>query len=340
MSTNERTFKVPAHRSNDIPWGEPVIEVCRGYEITITASGRAKHNADSVQGMSPAGFPNSPGNSNSIAPGLPQVALVGKVGNSAPFLVGNKTTYTATENGKLYLTMNSFTWSFEDNSGEWDVTISGEGLPEAGWTHVRALESPKIKIMGTEAVSDSALDVVETIYEGMTSRIKAPKDKSLFDGFKVYITNGEPWTELSSVAPIGTMWSGTSNGIDKGDDLRGGSNSQYLWISEQMICKTGVKTRNDSFAAGNRTEGDTSVRTYDQVVHELAHSIARKYSLDAKITEIYGGDEEAYAWSVQHWFSSPSGTLTDAQRGLMEEIFTSQTSFSTDLYTTEAEASA
>ncbi|MGB5050118.1 MAG: Ig-like domain-containing protein, partial [Caldilineaceae bacterium] len=199
---------------------------------------------------------------------------------------------------------------------------SAECTPFEGWTRCKTLADPKIRIMGTARVSQSAIDIVARIYTEMAARFKPAYPKDVFNGYVVYITNGEPWSEINGLYPIGV----TLGPNDEGDILRGGASRDYLWISEQMICKTGIVTRPD----------DTTTRTFDQVIHEFAHAIHANYGLEDRIEQIYSEaakPNENFAWGIQHWFSSPSGTLTPEQSAFIGEIFSGSTTFSCDAYT-------
>lgn len=219
-----------------------------------------------------------------------------------------------------------------------DLLNSIECLPDNGWAYCRSLADPKIKIMGSKAVSQSAMEVVEDIYTEITKRFTSKYPKNKFDGYVIYMTNGEPWSELSNLAPIGTMMV-DEKGVNQGDELRGGTSPDYLWISEQMICKKGVRTRNEAFAAGKRAERDDTERTFDQVIHEFGHAIDFKYGLRDRINQVYKGGwnpVEQFPWSIQHWFGTPSGTLSASESAFIGEIFSSKTTFPCDKYKPDA----
>lgn len=206
-----------------------------------------------------------------------------------------------------------------------DVGNGAECTPFEGWTRCKTLTDPKIRIMGTARVSQSAMDIVARIYTEMAARFKPAYPKDVFNGYVVYITNGEPWSEINGLYPIGV----TLGPNDEGDILRGGASRDYLWISEQMICKTGIVTRPD----------DTTTRTFDQVIHEFAHAIHANYGLEGRIEQIYSDAAqpmENFAWGIQHWFSSPGGTLSPEQSAFIGEIFSSSTTFSCNAYTPTA----
>lgn len=201
--------------------------------------------------------------------------------------------------------------------------------PEPGWAKCLELPAPAMKIFASKAVSQSALNGVANVYAEMTQRFRAAKyPLNKLDGYKVYITNGEPWAVLSKLNPVGTMWP-DQTGPMSGNFLRGGSGGDYLWIEEQMICKRGVKTRN---ADGTP---DDEERTFDQVVHEFAHTIDSKYIPDQSVN-LFGKTDfpavEGFAWGIQHWFGTPGGTLSPRQEAVLKDIFTSRTTFSCEGY--------
>lgn len=201
--------------------------------------------------------------------------------------------------------------------------------PEAGWAKCLELPSPAMKIFASKAVSQSALNGVVNVYTEMTQRFRAAKyPLNKLDGYKVYITNGEPWAVLSKLNPVGTMWP-DQTGPMSGNFLRGGSGGEYLWIEEQMICKRGVKTRN---ADGTP---DNEERTFDQVVHEFAHTIDTKYIPDQSVN-LFGKSDfpavEGFAWGIQNWFGTPGGTLSPRQEAVLKDLFTSRATFSCEGY--------
>ena len=203
-----------------------------------------------------------------------------------------------------------------------------------GWKSYRLLKDPSIVIMGSRAVTPRAMSVVADIYSQITQRLSSSYPKERFDGYVVYVTNGEPWSELSVLRPVGQMWP-DKTGSNSGDFLRGGTNANYLWIDEQMICKTGVVTRSAAFAAGQLPVDDTATRTFDQVVHEFGHAIDLTFDLRSRIHQVYNGGfnpVEQFPGSVQHFFSVPKGNLNASELRFMQDIFTSSTTFSCDDY--------
>lgn len=219
-----------------------------------------------------------------------------------------------------------------------DLVDSIECMPAAGWAYCRKLDSPKITIMGASSVSQSALDMVEKIYTEVTGKFNTPAyDKSKFDGFVVYLTNKGPWSEVSKLEPVGSMWYNATTGKNEGDELRGGASEPYLWIDEQMICKRGVVTREEAFNAGLRKTGDDTERTFDQVVHEFGHSIMYRYDLEDRVAKLFPGQygQEDFAWAVQDKFSTPAqpNKYNADQTAFLNEIFSAGSSFKCSDYT-------
>lgn len=95
-----------------------------------------------------------------------------------------------------------------------------------------------------------------------------------------------------------------------------------------MIAKQGVKTRN---ADGTP---DNELRTFDQVVHEFAHSIGFQLIPDRTINRFTGNGKavESFAFRVQQWFGVPAGQIPPAEEAELSKIFSSRASFSTEGY--------
>lgn len=196
--------------------------------------------------------------------------------------------------------------------------------PEPGWAKCLELPAPAIKIMGTAAATQSAMNGVANVYTEITKRFRENKyPKSKFDGYKVYLTNGEPWPVLSKISPVGQMWP-DQTGPKSGSVLRGGAGGNYLWIEEQMICKQGIKVL---IPLGIQ---DKDIRALDQVVHEFGHTIDFKYIPDQSVNLF--GDVEGFAWGIQKWFGTPGGALTPAQEAVLKDLFTSRGTFTCEGY--------
>ncbi len=203
--------------------------------------------------------------------------------------------------------------------------------PDPGWAKCLELTDPTIKIMATKAVSPSAMNGVANVYTEMTKRFGPKYPRSKLNNFKVYMTNDEPWSELANLSPIGTAYPAQPY-QNSGDFLRGYGNPTNLWITEQMICKKGVKTRNDT----GKVKDDTP-RTFDQVVHEFAHSIHSNYLSDQTVNLFRFSNLtplESFPYRVQIWFGAlPFDEPAPAnQAAVLKELFTSRATFSCEGY--------
>lgn len=199
--------------------------------------------------------------------------------------------------------------------------------PEPGWDKCLELLDPTIKIMGTSAVTQSAMNGVANVYTEIAKRLGVKYLKSKLNNFKVYIDNGEPWSELRSLTAIAKR---SEQPYETSDDYyRGFGGPDSLWITEQMICKKGVKSRNET---GIKPDNET--RTFDQVVHEFAHSIDFKYVPDQTINLFRGTipPVELFAWNVQFWFGTPSASLELKHEAILKDLFTSRATFSCEGY--------
>lgn len=101
-------------------WNDTGVEVRSGMSVYFVASGRARWGKDRQDG--PAGEGGNHYNANRPIPGRPGGALVGRIGNSDPFFIGNdQGPIRMRESGRLSLGVNDD--FLEDNSGSWRVTI-------------------------------------------------------------------------------------------------------------------------------------------------------------------------------------------------------------------------
>jgi hypothetical protein len=105
------------------PWTPTNLTVRRGEPLTITATGdiRIGGGANMSGGPGGAGETN-PGNP---LPGVPTGALIGRINNGRPFLIGTQTSVTAPEAGQLFLGINDS--HFPDNQGNFQVEIRRAG---------------------------------------------------------------------------------------------------------------------------------------------------------------------------------------------------------------------
>ena len=105
-------------------WTDTGLTVRAGDVLTFDAQGSIRMSTDQNDLATPAGSrtgrraPNAP--LNAVAG-----ALMARVGDSAPFLVGERRSYTAPVGGRLYLGVNDD--HLPDNTGEFEVTVGIQG---------------------------------------------------------------------------------------------------------------------------------------------------------------------------------------------------------------------
>jgi PKD repeat protein len=108
--------------SYDLLWPSTGVSVTAGQTVTITASGTwspgtGTYTAAGNSGDLVAAGPNVP------LGGAPRMALIGRIGNGTPFVVGTSLQITAPNSGLLYLTPND-EWYFRgDNTGSLSVSV-------------------------------------------------------------------------------------------------------------------------------------------------------------------------------------------------------------------------
>jgi hypothetical protein len=101
-------------------WTDTGVSVRNGQTLFFEASGRVRWGSNRQDG--PEGENNSPRNPNRPIPGRPAAALIGRVGDDAPFFIGSDTEGIRVRgSGPLFLGVNDET--FEDNSGSFRVTV-------------------------------------------------------------------------------------------------------------------------------------------------------------------------------------------------------------------------
>jgi hypothetical protein len=112
----ERELDVTAR----MPWTDTGIQVRSGQTLYFTADGQVRWGRDRRDG--PEGESGSPRNPGRPIPSRPGAALIGRIGDDAPFFIGNdEGPIRARSSGTLYLGINDDT--FEDNSGAFKVRV-------------------------------------------------------------------------------------------------------------------------------------------------------------------------------------------------------------------------
>ena len=100
-------------------WTATGYNVRRGDLISIRASGEVQIGGAGNLKASPDG--SSESYKDNPMPGVPTGALIGRVGNSAPFVVGSQRQFAAPAAGQLFLGINDS--HFPDNQGSFQVEI-------------------------------------------------------------------------------------------------------------------------------------------------------------------------------------------------------------------------
>jgi hypothetical protein len=107
----------------DQPWVSTGIAVRRGEWITFNTSGQIRLTTDAADVASAAGSAANRTAANAQLPATPIGALIGRIGNRAPFAIGNRTRVQMPASGVLFLGINDD--HHADNAGELRVEIQG-----------------------------------------------------------------------------------------------------------------------------------------------------------------------------------------------------------------------
>lgn len=177
------TIEVDARRQ----WTDTRLSVEAGESLVFHASGRVNACAtspcqDSRYGsdVGPDGFTNLPSLTGN---GFPDMALIGRIGSGAPFLIGASRTVVAETSGELRLGVNDQVFTFSDNRGSFTVSIGGGSG-----------SGSKTSLSGQDAVEAASKEVI-------CSLSKAPC--GLVDALKVYAQ--------SQVGAFNTFCAGSSD---------------------------------------------------------------------------------------------------------------------------------
>ena len=116
--TSGRGIVVEAARG----WVDTGITVSRGDRISIDASGTVTLSGNGIDISEPAGSRTGRRADSAPLRNDPAGALIARINNGAPVLVGNRRTFVAPASGRLYLSVNDD--HFADNAGEYRATVS------------------------------------------------------------------------------------------------------------------------------------------------------------------------------------------------------------------------
>lgn len=108
--------------SSTTRWEDTGIRIEKNSKITITASGRWKSDP-SIDATDPNGHSSPLISDNAPMKGVNHGALVGRIGDSPAFLIGDETTFTSMYSGTLQLMINDEYHFLYDNSGALEVRV-------------------------------------------------------------------------------------------------------------------------------------------------------------------------------------------------------------------------
>lgn len=108
-------------------WTPTGITVRRGETLTLNTTGEVRLSSNGDDIAPPAGSTSGRMAVGSPMPNTLAGALIGRIGNGAPFGIGNQTTLVAPASGQLFLGVND--GDLNDNTGEFRVEITRSGNP-------------------------------------------------------------------------------------------------------------------------------------------------------------------------------------------------------------------
>jgi hypothetical protein len=106
-------------------WVSAGIRVRRGEWVTFNTTGEVRLTTDAADVAGAAGSNANRTAANAPLPGTPIGTLIGRVGNSRPFVIGNQTRVQMPAGGVLFLGINDD--HLADNAGELRVQVQGGG---------------------------------------------------------------------------------------------------------------------------------------------------------------------------------------------------------------------
>jgi len=110
-------------------WTDTGIDVAPGELLTIRASGSIRFSSNSRDIAEPNGAPGRAATARAPLPNTEIGALIGRIGNAAPFFVGAQVDAIRVQRaGRLYLGTNDDV--LNDNQGDFRVTVTVSRVPE------------------------------------------------------------------------------------------------------------------------------------------------------------------------------------------------------------------
>jgi hypothetical protein len=108
-------------------WVNTGLTVSQGQTLLFNTTGEVRLSAASDDVAGPAGSTKGRHAGNSPIPSSLAGALIGRIGNGAPFGIGNQTSIPAPGTGQLWLAVNDD--MLADNAGEFGVDITAQARP-------------------------------------------------------------------------------------------------------------------------------------------------------------------------------------------------------------------
>jgi hypothetical protein len=102
-------------------WTPTGLPVRSGETFSINATGEVRLSNDAADLASPTGSRSGKMAANAPLPNVPAGALIGRIGNSAPFSIGDRATISMPASGQLFLGINDD--HLADNEGGYRVTL-------------------------------------------------------------------------------------------------------------------------------------------------------------------------------------------------------------------------
>jgi hypothetical protein len=103
------------------PWTSTGITVRRGQTLNFQTTGEVQLSADDTDVATPDGAKKARYAANAPLKQVLAGALIGRIGNGAPFAIGNQSTIVAPASGVLFLGVNDD--GFADNKGNFQVVV-------------------------------------------------------------------------------------------------------------------------------------------------------------------------------------------------------------------------
>jgi hypothetical protein len=102
-------------------WKGTGINLARGDRVTVSAIGEIRLGGDPDDSATPAGGSQRRLNKGNPLPNVPTGALIGRIGNGGPFLIGSSRTISAPAPGELFIGINDS--YMQDNRGDFQIQI-------------------------------------------------------------------------------------------------------------------------------------------------------------------------------------------------------------------------